>query len=474
MRLGRRGWVLGMLLGLLGGWHAGQAADFMCPAGDVACLKAAITTANGNGDVNTITLAAGTYALTTVDNTIEGPNGLPSITGVLTLRGAGAETTRLARVFTDRPCSRVEPPFRLLHVAPTGVLTLKGLTLQGGCITRLDDPSGSGSGGGGLFNQGTVSLLQSAIVQNGTVNRVGAGMHSHGPLTVIDSTIAENEAAGEGAGGIDSDGPLTVTHSRIADNFGDSAGGIAAGGVTVIAHNSIEENMSYYSGGILNDGTMDITESTIAHNWGGFSSGTGGIRNDTPESTLTIVNSTIAENESLEASSGLSNWGGTLTIVNSTIARNHTVAPAFFFGDTSAGLGNLPSVDTPPLIGTVTLQNTLVAQNTFEEPPSSSNSGGPDCGGPLTSLGTNLIGDSTNCTLPLQANDRTGDPGLDAFTPGDGTPGHGHISLLATSRAIDAGNNAACPLLDQMGQPRVGRCDIGAIEFQPSAGARRN
>src|SRR5919108_621659 len=60
---------------------------------------------------------------------------------------------------------------------------------------------------------------------------------------------------------------------------------------------------------------------------------------------------------------------------------------------------------------------------------------------------------------------RPGDPGLGAFTD-DGTPGHGHFPLLPTSQAIDAGNDAVCPDTDQLGQPRVGPCDIGAIEFQ--------
>jgi hypothetical protein len=64
MGIRRRGWVLGMLLGLLGGWQLSQAADFTCPAGDaaaVACLINAINTANANGETNTLTLAAGIY-----------------------------------------------------------------------------------------------------------------------------------------------------------------------------------------------------------------------------------------------------------------------------------------------------------------------------------------------------------------------------------------------------------------------------
>jgi hypothetical protein len=97
---------------------------------------------------------------------------------------------------------------------------------------------------------------------------------------------------------------------------------------------------------------------------------------------------------------------------------------------------------------------------------------GPDCFGAVTSLGTNLIGDPTGCTITLRASDLTGDPGLGAFTD-NGTPGNGHFPLRRGSPAIDAGNDAFCPPTDQLGRrrvniPRVGTsiCDIGAIEFR--------
>jgi hypothetical protein len=56
---------------------------------------------------------------------------------------------------------------------------------------------------------------------------------------------------------------------------------------------------------------------------------------------------------------------------------------------------------------------------------------------------------------------------LDDFTD-DGTPGNGHMPLLWGSQAIDEGDDDICPPTDQLGQPRVGQCDIRAIEFQPS------
>src|SRR6058998_2235260 len=93
-----RGIACGLgLLGLVSLVPASRAADFACAAGDVACLIDAINTANANGEANTITLAAGTYTLTAVDNDTGGPTGLPSITSVLTLRGSGPDSTILER-----------------------------------------------------------------------------------------------------------------------------------------------------------------------------------------------------------------------------------------------------------------------------------------------------------------------------------------------------------------------------------------
>src|SRR5262249_33736329 len=38
-----------------------------------------------------------------------------------------------------------------------------------------------------------------------------------------------------------------------------------------------------------------------------------------------------------------------------------------------------------------------------------------DCGGPITSLGNNIIGTISGCTINLQGTDFVGDPGLDNF-----------------------------------------------------------
>jgi hypothetical protein len=389
-----------------------QAADFACPAGDVACLIAAINTANANGAVNTITLEAGTYTLTAVDNDTDGPNGLPSITSPLTLQGAGAASTILRR----------EPflssaTFRLLHVAPSGDVQVESLTLTGG-VALSDD-------GGGLWNAGTVRLRDCAISGNATDFGAGAGIFNRGTLHVTHSTITGNSTTTNGGsgGGIYNGGTVTLTQSTIANSTAEFVGG-----------------------GIANAGSLTVTNSTIRSNrssrGGGIDNGNAGV--------VVLTNSTISGNNAFGSPKFMGQPGGggianrdtgAVFVLNSTITEN-----------TTSGIGGGIFGN-----GLMALANTVLARNLGISPPE-------DCAGAVVSLGSNLVGDPGNCDIQLQASDLTGDPGLDTFTD-NGTPGNGHFPLLPTSQAIDAGNDALCPRVDQLGQRRIGRCDIGAIRF---------
>jgi hypothetical protein len=401
----------------------------------VACLIAAIKQANIQpGPRHEIRLAAGTYTLTKEDNTTDGLNGLPSITTTLTIRGAGTEATIIERQEFS------EVPFRLIHVSPTGSLTLERLTLQGGA------PDGWG---GGLFNdRGTVTIRESALIGNvasGPLFAAGGGLFNKGGIVVLvhSTMISNTHNGGEGSGGglYNDEGTVTILNSTIASNSargadGGSGGGIAnpnQSGTVTILNSAIADNVAQGTGGgILNGGTLTLINSTVAGNSAGpFGNQCGG--------------------------GGLAN-GGTVTILNSTIATNSApTGCTFLFG--GGGLFNR---------ATATLQNTILAHNTSGESDVIGESA-PDCLGSVTSLGHNVLGDTAGCDIDLQeGTDLTGDAGLAEFTD-DGTPGHGHFPLLHDSPAIDAGDDAACPPLDQLGQPRVRICDIGAVEFQGMA-----
>jgi hypothetical protein len=356
-----------------------------------------------------------------VDNDTDGPNGLPSVTSTLTIQGADAATTFIAR-------ESGAPPFRLIHIAEDGILTLEGLTLQGGTVVTA--PASSNCGGG-IFNKGTLTLVQSTLAHNTPPSDGGNGTglcNDGGMVYLLSSTVADNQGS----------------------HFSNLGGGIyTRGGVVSMLNSTLTRNTAnkkYGSGGgggLYNDGgTVRITNSTLARNAALNQSGPGGCGGGLSNTggMVILTNSTVADN----IGNGIDNGSGSVIIINSTVAGN---SARFCPG---GGIGNSSG-------GTVTLRNTILALNTASD-------SGPNCVGPITSLGTNLLGDLTDCTLTLLPTDLTGDPGLGPFTD-DGTPGHGHFPLLPDSPAIDAGNNTACPTTDQLGQPRVGRCDIGAFEF---------
>jgi hypothetical protein len=399
---------------------------FNCPAGDTACLISAITTANGNGESDTIVLAAGTYALTEADNDTDGPNGLPSITGPLTIQGAGASSTFL---------ERAGGVFRIVHVAAAGDLTLDSLTIRkGNASFSFPNPID----GGGLLSHGKVTISKCVITENEAVGGRGGGISSYGDLTIADSTVSDNSAdigcCNDSAGGIFSKGSLRITGSRIIGNhdFDGAYGGIYSEGDTVIDSSTIAFNQSDFgAGGIAAGGT--ITNSVIAGN--GVVTGVGGIE----FGGGTIVNTSIVRNAVLDQ--GVGGIETSAALINCTIADNRVEFP-----DSVGGL-----------VGG-SLKNTIVARNQ-----------GRDCGD-ATSLGGNLLGDPSGCSIVLLPSDLTGDAGLGSFRD-DGTPGNGHIPLLPGSQAVDAADPASCSLLDQLGQTRVDGdgdgnivCDIGAVE----------
>jgi hypothetical protein len=421
----KSGLLVALLIGALGLAQPRRAAEFTCASGNVACLIDAINQANANGEANRITLRRGIYTFTAVDNDTDGPNALPSVTSQLTIQGAGADLTVLVGGRGSR----------LGHVAATGTLTLTRLTVQG-------------FGFRALFNRGT--LLLTATTFTGNFDFPGGGLDNEGgTVTITRSLFTQNGGGLTNGGGIFSaGGTVLITRTRIINNVaGDGQGGgvyNARGGLMILDHTTVGgNNARYEGGGVLNGGTMIILNSTVADNKANdLSAGGGGLENF---GTMTIRDSTIARNTTFGAFSpfGVTGGGianvGSLTLVNATVADN--------VAQFNAGGG---------ISGSAVLVNTLLARNQAPD--------GSDCDGSITSLGNNLIGDPSSCTITLQPTDLTGNPGLGALTD-NGRPGNGHFPLLRGSPAIDAGNAAFCSPTDQLGRRRVGPCDIGAIRF---------
>ena len=336
---------------------AAYSAVFNISSGDVPALIAAINAANANAEENTINLEPGTYSLTAADNIVgqpttlaESANGMPVITGNITINGDLAETTII-----ERTLNAVK--FRIFDVAGGARLTVNDLTVSGGAV----------------FNPGA-----------------GARVRAGGTLTLNRSIIEKNQAialSGVG-GGISNGGVLSINQSSIRNNRGDSdreGGGLFNGGTATIDNSVISQNIgALIGGGIRNGGTMTITNTTIAHNRAHFGAGLDN------SGMLIIKNSTISENNGIvTAEGGLSAPNG-------------------------GGISNT---------GTLQLQNSILALNTASDPHFGPGRG-PDCltfESLITSLGNNIMGDLSDCSINLHPTDRIGAPGLGAFID-DGAP----------------------------------------------------
>ncbi|MDF1512605.1 MAG: choice-of-anchor Q domain-containing protein [Anaerolineae bacterium] len=312
------------------------------------------------------------------------------------------------------------------------VMVNSGITAE---IEDLTISNGNAYTGGGLWNEGTLTLRKTNLVGNSTSIGNGGGIRNWGDLTLEDCYIASNSAV-QGGGGIanENGAVLIVQDSSIASNttsdlsYGGGAIYNASSGTVDIVRSSIRDNTAPMGGGIFNYGIAWLTNVTVSGN-GATTTGTnggGGVNNQS---------------------------GATLDLKSVTIANNSTT--------TGQALVN---------IGTLNVAHTIVADNS-----------GGDCF--LSSSGTldgtvhhNLDSDGS-CFSAGDGNLPNTDPMLTSLL----TPGYyGAHGLLPGSPAIDAGDPAGCLakgsllLTDQRGRSRTvdgdddgtAVCDIGAFEAQ--------
>jgi len=432
----------------------GDGACETAPNNNVCTLRAAIQEANATGGAHTILLPAGPYALLRagVDNTAL--NGDLDISRTVTLQGAGQALALIdgnGAVTGDR----------VIHILSGAVVTLSGITLQGGVATY----------GGGLSNVGALTLIDSTIVSNTATGDGGGIAHFGTSMTIQDSSIISN-TSGPGAGGLFNDGPsATIRRSAISGNTSSYGAGILnSGGASLVLDGvRMQGNKATLTGGSLYNGAI-VTATNVLLD--GNTAGTDGGGIYMAGGSVWLSNSTLSGNRANQFGGGLYAGLGAVYLYNVTLAFN--VADDDNNDDSDGG--GISQTGAP-----VFLQNTILANNVHPTSLPSRGFVADDCKGALTSAGFNLIRDTTGCTIWGTA---TGNIiGLDpllAPLQDNGGPTWTH-ALNFGSPAIDAGNPGGCtgPLgailtTDQRGRPRpadgnhdgVARCDIGAFEAQ--------
>jgi CSLREA domain-containing protein len=267
-------------------------------ANDQQCsLREAVIAANtdsaqggcraGNG-TDTIEIPAGMYA-----RALGGPNENAAATGDLdivanvTLHGAGAGSTKIDAKRMDR----------VFEVASGVTARIEGLTITGGkapaggpgASTAPFAASGTpGQDGGGVLNQGTLTIVASTVTDNlaGDGGKGGTADNSLGGTGGVGYSGGGGQ--GGGGGGIYTSGTLTLTGVTVSANSAGSGGpagtGIGAGAADGPGGEgtSLPGGSGGAGGGVdgAGSGTTTLTDTTISGNHAGpgaaGGSGTGG------------------------------------------------------------------------------------------------------------------------------------------------------------------------------------------------------
>ncbi len=381
-------------------------------------LREAIGAANDASGANTIVFAdsgRGTITLT---------RGELSLTGSTTVQGPGA---RLLAVSGNSAS-------RIFSFAADKTSLMSGLTLRDGGQSGLLIGATTG---GGVFNQGTLTLTDCTLSNNG----------AHGGNALLTGS------GGSGNGGaIYNAVGATLTLNRCTLSGNSATGGKGAD--------------ASFKGGPSNGGN-----------------GSGGAIYNAAGASLTIKNCTFFNNSASGGPGGNGDTGagggagngavfnqGTLSVTACTLSGNQGTGGAG--GTGSAGTNGAPGKGSGGLSangGASTVRNTISVGN------SGDNGGGADMDGPFTSLGYNLIGNGSSFSGPgdqIGVTDAKLGPLQDNGGPTD------TMALLIGSPALDKGK-AFGLTTDQRGQVRPfddltlananggDGSDIGAFEDVP-------
>jgi hypothetical protein len=117
----------------------------------------------------------------------------------------------------------------------------------------------AGTSGGGVHNDGTLTVTNSTIAGNSAETR-GGGVHNGGTLTVTNSTITGNSAR-SGGGMANPHGTLTVTDSTITGNSAASiGGGVSNSGFGALARTLVSGNTAPFGPEMFNFGTLSADD----------------------------------------------------------------------------------------------------------------------------------------------------------------------------------------------------------------------
>lgn len=483
-----------------------KTADTADGACNIDCsLREAIMAANATTGADTISLPVGTYTLTRAGaNENASSTGDLDVTSQITINGTGKGSKIIQAGATAG--SGID---RVFHIV-SGSLTLNDITIRNGraptgangsqcgpigpCPPAADGKVGSN--GGGILNDGALTLNRVSMIDNwaGTGGKAGNLVCSIGG-----SACRNNGGDGGSGGGIYNAGSMTVSNSTFTGNRAGKGGAAGSEACGVVCEST--PGIGRDGGAIYNTGAfaVTITGSSFTENSGDtglpctagqlcFAHG-GAIANK-GSSMLTVTNSRFMSN-SASAGGAIDNRGGRFTITGSTFlgnianvsggaiftnANTVTIANSTFVENASDNGGIFNSDGSALTMTNSTFDDTrinssdLATLNLFNNILTSANAtvacfiggGGSKTNNWAKSSGSSVCG----ITNGVNGNIVGPDPLLGNLT---GSPEF--YPLTSGSPAINAGSDAKCAAApvnntsqNGLTRPQGAHCDIGSFE----------
>lgn len=359
---------------------------------------------------------------------------------------------------------------------------------------NISSKAGQFDGGGAIFSKSESTVIVDRSTFTGNTAANGGAINSLlSNLTVTNSTFSGNKSVVTGSGGgggaiyfdgaNGDNGKITIRGNSFTNNTAILQGGAIFSQLYNRITSIVDKN-TFTGNSVTGTGNQGFGGAIF--NSGGVLAGLTGFTGGANSTVLTVTNSTFSTNTASNQGGGLWNGNGaTVNIINSTFFGNQAVS-----SDQKNGLGGAImrtsgkiNITNSTIAGNVAgfqgggivggtdtkITNVILANNV-------ANNGGNNwniknnCFDQMTNGGNNLQFPAKNPNDPSDqdcaAGILTSDPKLGQLANNGGATQT--IALLAGSPAINAGNNATCPAIDQRGvaRPQGGICDIGAFELK--------
>jgi CSLREA domain-containing protein len=238
-----------------------------------ANLNQVVDACSKGSGADTISLPAGTYVLSLAG---AGENAAATgdldITDPLTIAGAGKTSTVIYGNGLDRVLD-IYDPVNISDVTISGgnsgaesgggIRAAGALTLT---TSRVSE-NASGAGGGGI-NVSSVTARLTVVdtrIYSNSATLDGGGIYNFGTTTLLNSLISGNTASN--GGGVSSQTTLLLINSTISGNDGGaSGGGLKVVGTADLYNATVTENEASQGGGVQIFGTLNTKNSIIAGN----------------------------------------------------------------------------------------------------------------------------------------------------------------------------------------------------------------